>query len=167
MEKDVLIKQEKKYIYLLNETKGQYDEMYTHAIRAYYDKEEAEKECEKLTKYYEELYAEYHSIDFDVNETKHAAFMEFLKERNPEEYTRAEKAFYDDANGGPLCGPFDFNKFYDKEYEFFDTPELYDYLRKTGCTERDIHLIEVEKEVSDELGYDFPSYHVSEPIELS
>jgi hypothetical protein len=156
-------KEEKKFIHLLTETTGQYEDMCTHTICAYNNKEKAEKECKRLQEYTDKLYEEYKSIDFDVYEKKHAAFMELLKEINPEEYKRVKKAFEGKANEHT----FDYDEFYIKEDEFFDTPELYDYLRKIGCTEEEIRLIDVEDEVANDLNYDFPSYNVSRPIELT
>jgi hypothetical protein len=154
-------KEEKKFIYLLTETIGQYEDKYTHTICAYNNKEEAQKECKRLQEYTDKLYEEYNSIEFDVNDKKHNAFMELLKEVNPEEYAKAKKAFGEDDD------TFDYDKFYDEEEKFFSTPELYDYLRKIGCTEEEIRLIDVEDEVANDLNYDFPSYNVSRPIELT
>ena len=155
------MEKEKKFIYLLIEVTGQYEDMYSHTMHAYYNKEDADKECERLQEYYDKLWKEYNSIEFDVDDKKHNAFMELLKEVNPEEYARAKKAFDEDDD------TFDYDKFYNEKEKFYKTPELYDYLSKTGCTEKEIHLIDVEQEVYEDLNYDFPSFHVSHPIELT
>lgn len=151
-------------IFIVEETTGQYENMFTRPVKAYRSEKEAKTYCDEQNKYYEELSDMYTDLTdpsstFNADNIKEKAFHAYLKDVNPhliEQYERLSVGNFD----------FDWKSYDDYETNFDCDQEIKEkYYKKIGLSDDDIKKIKIIEEYED-LYDGIPYFSVSREIDL-